>query len=406
MMSRAGLHSLLIFMAAALCAAPALAQGVTDTEIVLGVSSSFKGNNASLGTELYRGYMACFARVNAGGGVNGRRIRVIAYDDGYDPARTFANTVQLVEKDGVFLLLGNVGTPTTVKVLPLLTRYKAIPLYLFGPFTGAQDFRDNPLILNVRASYRQETAALVDLFAGMGKKKVAVFYQNDSYGRSGYDGVQRALKARGLAIAAEANYERGTAFEQGMEAQVKVIRGAGADAVICVGTYQPCAAFIRDLRKSGFDGPVANISFVGSESLLSLLLTQEKKDGRPYAANLFNSLVVPSYDDLAFPLVAKYQEDTRKYGPAIPPGLQDPKYQPLPLSSGGLEGYVDAVVLVKGLEKAGRNLTPAGFMSAIEGMTSLDIGLAVPVSFSPEKHQGRDKVYLVKAAGGAWSPVR
>jgi branched-chain amino acid transport system substrate-binding protein len=408
-MMRCGLFFLVLLVLAAPPAGAGsawAAQGVSDSEIVLGVTSAFKGNSASLGTELYRGYMAYFAKVNAAGGINGRRIRVAAYDDGYDPARAFANTMQLAEKDKVFLLFGNVGTPTTAKVLPLLSKYKDIPLYLFAPFTGAQDFRDNPAIFNLRASYRQEAAELVDLLAGMGKRRIGVFYQNDSYGRSGYDGVDRALKSKGEKVAGEANYERGAAFDTPMKAQVSAILDAGANAIVCVGSYQACAAFVRDARKANFTGPIANISFVGSEALLALLAGQEKVDGRIYTADLYNSQVVPHFEDTSMEMVKRYRDDMQKFSLALPSALQDPSYRPLIYSFGSLEGYVNAYVLAEGLKRAGKDLTAEKLHAAIEGMNSLDIGLALPVSFSPSKHQGRDKVYMVKAAGGNWVPVK
>ncbi len=398
----------LLVLAAPLAAAGSAwaAQGVSDSEIVLGVTSAFKGNSASLGTELYRGYMAYFAKINAAGGVNGRKIRVVAYDDSYDPARAFANTVSLAEKDKVFLLFGNVGTPTTAKILPLLIKYKDLPLYLVAPFTGAQDFRDNNSIFNLRASYRQETAELVDLFYGMGKRKIGVFYQNDSYGRSGYDGVDRALKAKGEKITSESNYERGAAFDQSMKAQVAAIVDAGANAIVCVGSYQACAAFVRDARKANFSGPIANISFVGSEALLSLMAGQEKIDGRAYTADLYNSEVVPYFEDTSLEMVKRYRDDMQKFSLALPSALQDPSYRPLIYSFGSLEGYVNAYILVEGLKRAGKDLTAEKLLAAIEGMSSLDIGLAVPVSFSSGDHQGRDKVYLVKAAGANWAPIK
>ncbi len=402
--------SLLLAAALAALPSPLPAQGVTDTEVVLGVSSAFRGNSASLGSELFRGAMACIERVNAAGGVNGRRIRVVAYDDSYDPPQAVANTIRLVEQDRVFLLFGNVGTPTTVKVLPLVSgKYRQLPMYLFAPFTGAQDPREGAnfdAAIHIRASYRQETDALVGLFTRLGKKRIGILYQNDSYGRSGYDGVKRALKARGMALAGEANYERGTLFSADLSPQVGALEEGKVDAVICVGSYQACGAFIRDLRKSGFTGPVANISFVGSEALLDLLRGQEGSDHRTYTDELYNSQVVPFFEDLSVPLVARYREDMARFSPSVPKALADPAYKPAPHSFGSLEGYLDAVVLVEALKRTGRDLTARRFKETIEKMTDLEVGLGTPVSFGPEKHQGSDKVYLVKASRGQWVPVR
>src|SRR5262249_16378065 len=162
-------------------------------DLVLGMSAAFKGPSRGLGIELYRGAMACFAEVNATGGVHGRKIRIQAYDDGYQPGPAVANTVRLIRDDKVFLLFGYVGTPTVTRVLPLLKRFDDRSVYLFCPFTGAEPQRRPPYdayVFNLRASYGQETAGLVNHFVAVGRKRIAVFYQIDAYGRSGWDGVR------------------------------------------------------------------------------------------------------------------------------------------------------------------------------------------------------------------------
>lgn len=389
--------------------APALGQGVTADSITIGVTSAFKGHAASLGSELYRGYMAYFERINGQGGVNGRRIKVVAYDDAYDPPEAVKNTIELVTKDKAFLLFGNVGTPTTTKVLPLLLKYKAIPVYMFSPFTGAQPQREDPyqsFCINVRASYRQETAELVDFFVGRGSRRVGLFYQNDAYGASGKDGVLRALTGKGMGIAAEATYTRGATFEEDMSAQVKQIVGAGSDAIVSVGAYQACAAFVRDARKAGFKGPIANISFVGSDALLGILDARGRQDGRSYTEELYNSQVVPSYEDLSLPLVKQYREDMARYAITMPPNIRDPNYTPAPLSFGSLEGYINAVVLVKAIQQAGEFLGPDALIAAIESMKNVDIGIGSPLNYSPTDHQGLDAVYLTVARDGKWVPVK
>lgn len=385
------------------------AQGVTPDSITLGVTSAFKGHAASLGSELYRGYMAYFNKVNAKGGVGGRTIRVVAMDDSYNPPDAVKNTVKLVDQEKVFLLFGNVGTPTTVKVLPLLLKFRNIPVYLFGPFTGAQPQRENPyapLCINVRASYRQETAALVDFFVKRGNRKIAVFYQNDAYGRSGQNGVIRGLEVHGLTIVSEATYTRGDTYDTDMSEQVRSLVADGADAVISVGAYQACAAFVRDARKAGFTGPIANISFVGSEALLNLLLDQQRRDGKDYTENLFNSQVVPPFNDSSIPLVAQYRKDMKSYAANLPTNLKDPGYTPSEFSFASLEGYINAVVLVKAVEMAGQDLTPDSFIGSIESMDGVDIGIGSPVIFGIGDHQGLDDVYITQAQSGGWDLIQ
>ena len=258
---------------------------------MLAMSAAFSGPSRGLGIEL------CAARVidevNAHGGVSGRPIVVKAYDDGYTPAPAIYNTIRAIEQDRAFLLFSYVGTPTVTRMLPLLKRYRSRSIYLFFPFTGAQPQREPPYeaeVFNLRASYRDETYSLVDHFATNGRPKIAILYQADAYGRSGWDGVRRALAAHHLTLAAEATYERGTPYTAHMTRQVEILRAAQPDAIIAIGAYAACAAFVRDVVDSGWKIPIANVSFVGSESML---LLSRKTSGRDYVV-LVNSEVVPS----------------------------------------------------------------------------------------------------------------
>ena len=174
------------------------ASGLTDTEIILGVSAAFSGPSRGLGIELWRGASAYFTHVNRLGGVAGRKVRLKTYDDGYQPDPSVRNTMQLMLQDQVFLLFGYVGTPTVTRVLPMLKKFQDRNILLFFPFTGAQPQREPPygdFAFNLRASYRQETAGLVDNFVRIKRRRLAVFYQADAYGRSGWAGVRRAPPA-------------------------------------------------------------------------------------------------------------------------------------------------------------------------------------------------------------------
>jgi ABC-type branched-subunit amino acid transport system substrate-binding protein len=320
--------------------------GVTSTEILLGQSAPFSGAAAGLGTEFWRGADACFSLVNADGGVQGRKIRVLAVDDAYNPSLTLPNTLKLVNESKVFALFDYVGTPTLVAALPAIRRYQPQGLFLFGAFTGAQPQRESPgkdVVFNVRASYRQETAALVEaLVAGQGVKKIGVFAQNDPYGTSGLDGVKRALAAHQLDLAGEATFERGAPFDTSMAQQVKLLQDAGAEAVIAVGAYTQCAAFVRDARAAGFKGWIANLSFVGADPLLRLLADESAKGGADLTKQLVNSQVVPAWSDPGVGVVAAYRAAMDKANPELPSGLGDGSYKPLKYSFASLEGYVDA----------------------------------------------------------------
>jgi ABC-type branched-subunit amino acid transport system substrate-binding protein len=386
----------------------ASATGVTAKEIRVGMSAAFKGTAAGLGTEFYRGAQAYYDDVNARGGLYGRMLTVMGLDDNYEPLPCVKNTIQLLEKDSVFFLSNYVGTPTLTRALPVIKRYADQHVVLVGNFTGAQPQREAPYaehVFNIRASYRQEMAALVDRFWQLGARNLGVYSQADAYGRSGTDGVSRALASRGGRIAAETTYQRGAKFEDDMSPAVNALRRAGVDAVLCTGAYQGCGAFVRTARDLGWTVPISNVSFVGSDAMLRLLVQYGKTTGRDYTRALVNSQVVPSYDDAALPGVAEYRGLMERYNPALPPALRDDKYAPQRYSFISLEGYVNARVIVEALRRAGPNPSRAGFRQALESLRGLDLGIGAALTFGPERHQGLDSVYFTRVDGDRWVPI-
>jgi ABC-type branched-subunit amino acid transport system substrate-binding protein len=372
-------------------------------DILIGMSAAFTGPSRGLGIELYRGSQACFEDVNARGGVHGRKIRLKVYDDGYNPTPAIENTLRLIEKDEVFLLFGYVGTPTVTRVLPLLKRHSDRDICLFFPFTGAEPQRQPPyneFVFNLRASYRQETAGLVNHFLQIGRKRIGIFYQIDAYGRSGWEGVRSALKEKGLSVAAEATYRRGTPFTDSLRAQVDLLRQADADAIISVGAYAACAAFIRDARDAGWDVPIANVSFVGSENLLTHLARAGKESGKDYTANLINSQVVPSYNQLDLPAVQDYRKLMEKYNPAPPPQFGQEDYERLPYSFVSFEGFLNGRLLVEILQRLGPNPERKRIRPVTEKIEGLDLGIGEPVSFGPRRHQALDAIYYTVVEDG------
>lgn len=384
----------------------ASAPGVSAKDIKIGMSAAFKGPSAGLGTDLYRGAQAYYTEVNARGGVHGRTISVVALDDGYEPTPCIKNTIQLVEKERVFFLSNYVGTPTLTRALPVIKRYAGQQVILVGNYTGAQPQREDPYVehvFNIRASYRQEMMALVERFWQAGARRFGVYYQIDAYGRSGTDGVARGLAQREARIVAEATYIRGAKFEDDMSPAVKALQQAGVDVVLCTGAYQGCGAFVRTARDLGWTVPISNVSFVGSEAMLSLLL--KHGGNRDYTHALINSQVVPSYDDVSLPGVAEYRALMEKYNPPVPEALRDTKYVPELLSFRGLEGFINAKVIVEGLRRAGPNPTRASFRQALESLKNFDLGIAARLTFGPERHQGLDSVYFTRVENGRWVPV-
>ena len=377
-------------------------------EIVLGMSAAFTGPSGQLGSDLYRGAQAYFEEINARGGVAGKRIRLRALDDAYDPVRAIRNTIQLIDDEDVPLLFGYVGTPTVTRVLPLIRRYGDESPYLLFPFTGAQPHRTPPYnayVYNLRASYLEETAGLVDNFVRAGAKRVGIFYQADAYGRSGWDGVRRALAAHGLKIVAEATYRRGTQFDASMQAQVDALRTAKPDVIVSIGAYAACAAFIRDAVNAGFTVPIANVSFVGSESMLELLKAESSKSGRDYTTVMVNSEVVPSYEDLSLPAVREYRELVAKWKPALPAGMPDTAADRERFNFVGFEGFLNAKLTVEVIRRAKGQLDRRSLQAAFASIDHYDLGIDGEVSFALGRTQGLNQVYYTRVEQGRFVPV-
>jgi ABC-type branched-subunit amino acid transport system substrate-binding protein len=378
-------------------------------DIIIGMSAAFKGPTGGLGTELYRGSMAYIEHINKSGGINGKKIIIKAFDDGYTPTPAINNTITLIENENVFLLFGYVGTPTVTRVLPILKSNSDKYVYLFFPFTGAQPHRQPPydeFVFNLRASYHQETEGLVNNLVSIGRTKIAVFYQADAYGRSGWNGVRITLAKYGINIVGEATYRRGTKYSDSLKQQVEILKKSGADAVISIGAYAACAAFIRDARDAGWDVPIANVSFVGSEFLLNLLLETGKEKRKDYTANLINSQVVPSYEDTSLYAVREYRELMDKYNPMPPSGLMEDGYRPLRYSFVSFEGFLNSKLLVEILKRMGKKPEKSRIKEVVESIKDLDIGIDSTVSFGPNKHQGLDGVYYTTYMGGRFVPIR
>jgi len=386
----------------------AAAQGIAANEIRIGMSAAFRGAAAGLGAELYRGAQAYYSEINARGGIFGRPISVVALDDSYNPEPCIRNTIQLIDREKVFFLSNYVGTPTLTRALPVIKQYADQHVVLVGNFTGAQPQREAPYVeqvFNVRASYRQEMQALVERFWQAGARRFGVYYQIDAYGRSGTDGVARALAARNARIVAEATYVRNATFDEDMGIAVAALREAGCDVVLCTGAYQGCAAFVRSARDAGFAVPISNVSFVGSDAMLSLLVKHGRAKGRDYTRALINSQVVPSYDDSTLPGVAEYRALMDKHNPPVPEAIRDAHYAPQKYSFISLEGYVNARVITEALKRAGANAGRPGFRQALESLRGLDLGIGAPLTFTPERHQGLDSVYFTRVDGDRWVPI-
>ena len=349
-------------------AAAASAQGVTDTQVVLGQSAAFSGPAMQLGKDMRDGAMLYFNAINAKGGVNGRKIVLKSMDDGYDPKRAAENTKKLIDDDKVFALFGYVGTPTSAASMPIFTTAK-VPFV--GAFTGAESLRKptNPYVFNVRASYFDETEAIVQHLTAMSIDNIAIFYQNDAYGQAGLEGVNRALAKRNMKLSASGTVERNTVD---VGKAVATISKAQPQAVIMISAYKSCAEFIRQMKKAGQNPTFWNVSFVGSAALA--------KELGPEGRGVEISQVVPFPWDISVPVVREYHKALQEEK-AGDPGF------------GSLEGYIAAKVMVEGLKRAGRKLDRESFIRAMDTMGELDVG-GFKVGYSLDNHYGSKFVDL------------
>lgn len=337
--------------------------------LVLGQSAAFSGPASELGLQYHAGARLCFDQVNANGGVDGRKIELHRLDDGYDPDRCVANTRQFLQ-DGVFALFGYVGTPTTAAALPLATEAK-VPL--FAPLTGAQSLREpfNRQVVHVRASYIDETAAIVKQALGLGTRRVAVFHQNDGYGQAGLDGVRKALAQHQLEPVAVGTVERNSTE---VASALSTILAANPEAVVQVGTYKACAVFVRLARKAGFMGTFYNVSFVGAQALLDEL--------GAVAAGVAVSQVMPFPYAPVTPLSGEYLAALKSdFGRGLTPNYSS------------IEGYVAARVFVEALRRAGKNPNREDLIQAVQGMTAFNLG-GFNLSYGPQRNTGSSFVEM------------
>jgi len=344
--------------------------GVSDDRIVFGQSAALRGPAAALGLGMREGILAAFHDANAGGGVHGRKLDLISYNDDYEPEIAIAKTTKLIDDDKVFALIGEVGTPTSKAVQPITTE-QGIPF--IAPFTGADFLRDPSLtnVINTRASYGQETEAWIEhLTHDLGFSQIAILYQDDSFGRAGLEGVKRALEKRGLGLVAEGTYMRGTTA---VKRALLAIRRGHPQAVVMVGAYKPCAEFIKLARTIKLDAVFVNISFVGSEPLAEEL----RHDGEGVVV----TQVVPLPNDTKIPLVARYQRALKSVNPSAKPGFVS------------LEGYVAGRLVVEALKHSEDPVTRAGLLATIKNVGVFDLD-GVKLSYGPASNQGMDTVYL------------
>jgi len=352
------------------------AGGVWDDRIVFGQSAALSGPASALGLEMRLGILAAFEEANRKGGVGGRRLELFSYDDRYEPELAIANTLRLIETDHVFALIGPVGTPTSLAAAPVAV---AAGVPFIAPFTGAELLRDPALstVVNLRASYFQETEQIVQwLTADRGFARIAVLYQDDSYGRAGLEGMRQALQRRGLAAVSEGAYLRNTTAVK--RALLAIARGR-PQAVVIIGAYEPSAAFIRWAHKLALDALMVNVSFVGSNALVQAL-------GADGEGSLISQVVPPPHTD-SLPVLAEYRAALAAAAPDAEAGFVS------------LEGYLAGRLAIRVLEALGPEPTRAAFLATLPQLGRIDLG-GFLLQFGPEDNQGSDAVYLTEISDG------
>ena len=367
---------------------PMAAQGEpARPPIYLGMSTALSGPAQSLGSGMKAGMDAYFTRINREGGLNRRQLVLITMDDGYVPQAAAQNMVALIDQEKVLAVLGNVGTPTAKVTVPIATEKKTL---LFGAFTGAGLLRPSPpnrYVINYRASYLQETAAMVHglLAQGILPYQIAIFSQDDSYGDAGYAGVMRGLEEAGYVHGyrlAHGRYERNT---QDVAKGLLEILEAPIEprAIIMIGAYGASAKFIRMARRSLPNTIYLNVSFVGSTALKNTL-------GRDSEGVLVTQ-VVPHFES-NLTLTKEYRRDLQEFAPGTEPGFVS------------LEGYIVARIFVEGLRRAGPDVDRESIINALLSINNLDIGLGTPIDYTRESYQGSQTVWPTVIRNGRFEP--
>ena len=351
--------------------------GVFDDRIVFGQSAAFTGPAGQLGIGMNHGIQAAFAEVNRAGGVNGRLLELVTRDDTYEPELAIANTTELIEVENVFALIGAVGTPTSRSAVPVA---EAAGVPYIAPFTGAAFLRDPKLrsVINLRSSYNQETEEMVErLTEDLGIERIAVMYQDDSFGRAGFNGAKAALDRRygsdgkPMKPVAVGLYQRNTTA---VKTGLLDVRKGNPEAVIVIGAYQPVAAVIAWAREIGMNPVFMTVSFVGSNAL-----AEELGGG---GEGVIVTQVVPFPTDTSNPVVAAYQEALAEYDPGVEPGFVS------------LEGYMAGRLAIAGLERCGDDVTRACFLSLLRIDRPINMS-GLELNYSQEEgNQWSDEVFL------------
>lgn len=352
--------------------------------VVLGMSAALTGPTSNLGIGMRTGIEAAILETNQDPASSSRQFKLIALDDGYEPARTGPNMRRLIEQEHAVAIIGNVGTPTAVAAIPIVNETH-VPLV--GCFTGAGNLRKTPpdrYVINYRASYAEETGAMVDALvtvAGLRPTEIGFFTQRDAFGDAGFAGGLGALKRHGLrdaSLVSQGRFERNTTNVEAGLAEL-IAAKTPVRAVIMVGTAAPCAEFIKAARRAGLDAIFLNVSFVDAIKLAEIL----GGDGD----GVIVTEVVPHFDS-TLPIVQDYRRAL-----AVIPNRPNANFV-------SLEGYIAARMLVRAINTIHGPVTSETITDALEKLGEFDLGLGDPLRLAAAEHQASHRVWATKIVGG------
>ncbi|MCC9601686.1 ABC transporter substrate-binding protein [Stieleria sp. JC731] len=364
------------------------AQDDLSPPLYFGTSTALSGPSGALGQDMRLGIEAAFDECNTAGGINGRKLRLVVLDDGYEPTRTVPNMTTLIEKVGVLGVIGNVGTPTAIAAIPIATENK-VPF--IAAYTGAGVLRKSPpdrYVINYRASYAQETQAMVDAlihYAGCKPNEIAFFTQRDGYGDAGFIGGIEALRSHGYDEehkVPHVRYTRNTLSVESALAELMLLP-TPPKAVIMAGAYAPSAKFIKLARSVSFNAIFLNISSVGSYAFAQQL-------GTAGEGVIITQVMPPPESNL--PIAKEFRVAYAQISNGAP------------LTFGAFEGYVSTRMLILALQSCDERFDRESIIESLERLGNFDLGLNSQLSLSPQRHQASDHVWPTVVRSGKVQP--
>ncbi len=351
------------------------APGVTSDTVIFGQSATFSGPNGKLGKHYKAGIEAAFRVMNDRGGINGRSLELLAFDDAYEPNRAAANAEMFVSEDNVLAVIGGVGTPTARRIVPVL---KTAKIPFVGPFTGADFLRNAnlyPNVINLRASYLDETRKLVDhIIRDRGKSRMGIIYQEDAFGRAVLRDYKLVLDSYNIPILGKTFFSRNT---HAVHASLFALGKADLDAILVVGSYAANSTIINLANSLGHEYIMGNLSFVLSQELKERITEPNDR--------ILVSQVVPDPQDETLDLVRQFRQ-------AIGSLDSEMEYQEL-INEVGLEGYILGRFVIAVLERMGDELTRDNFIK--QALTSGPIVIDDwTIQFEPGNNAGSHYVRL------------